>query len=70
MAKPGRIKELEMELGEPADVFIPRTVNKNNSIAKACRELKLSRTAIYNWAQDNGFTTRRRYVVEMVKESA
>jgi len=70
VAKPNRIKELEKEFGEPATVVIPRAVKESGSVADACVKLNLSNTALYYWAKRNGYITRRRWVVELVKETA
>lgn len=65
MAKPGRIKEIEQEYGEPAMGVILRVLNEQGSIPAAARVLHISEGRLFLWCQKHGIEKRVSWVAEM-----
>jgi hypothetical protein len=54
MAKPGRMKEIEQEWGEPLEILIPRLLNEHSSMPKVAQVLGIGFANFYAWCQENG----------------
>lgn len=55
MALHSRIQEMEHELGEPVEVFLPRMLKEAGSISELARRIGVSRQTAFKWLLRCGY---------------
>jgi hypothetical protein len=70
MAKPGRLKEIAEEYGQPLDVLIPRVISEEGSIIRAAMKLGVNTNTLQNWIRANGYSLKTRQVASLEKAPA